>query len=106
CSSYVRLAPLLSLSSFLITLRPPPRPTLFPYTTLFRSGGAPPPPPSGRREPPRLCGRAIPWAELNGLLPGRGPPDFGPGFGPGLGAGAGFGVAFSAERGVGLAAFS
>src|SRR5207249_11838300 len=24
-------------SAFLLTIRPPPRPTLFPYTTLFRS---------------------------------------------------------------------
>src|SRR4051794_41678169 len=31
-------------------IRPPPRPTLFPYTTLFRSpAGAEPGPPRGRR---------------------------------------------------------
>src|SRR5262249_61716194 len=35
------------LSSFFSTLRPPPRPPLFPYTTLFRSGATP-----GRRIPP------------------------------------------------------
>src|SRR5207244_11714749 len=41
--------PLVHSSSFLIrrrfcvvTLRPPPSPTLFPYTTLFRSAGAGP----------------------------------------------------------------
>src|SRR5690606_41899814 len=27
----------------LSVIRPPPRPTLFPYTTLFRSDGGPPP---------------------------------------------------------------
>src|SRR5438046_10011800 len=31
------LASLLCLSSFFLLIRPPPRSTLFPYTTLFRS---------------------------------------------------------------------
>src|SRR5699024_12866848 len=33
----------------LLSIRPPPRPTLFPYTTLFRSGGRRPGPASRRR---------------------------------------------------------
>src|SRR5690349_23028399 len=34
-------------------LRPPPRSTLFPYTTLFRSAKSPPPPATGYRKPDR-----------------------------------------------------
>src|SRR5436190_13848403 len=30
-----------SLTFFFLMIRPPPRSTLFPYTTLFRSGGGP-----------------------------------------------------------------
>src|SRR3712207_8093934 len=37
-------------------IRPPPRSTLFPYTTLFRS----PPPRSSARRPPCSC-PAAPW---------------------------------------------
>src|SRR5437868_9699047 len=47
-------------------LRPPPRPTLFPYTTLFRSGSASPPAwptPSagsrGRTPPPGRAGGGV-----------------------------------------------
>src|SRR5690606_42070934 len=36
-SSFARFSLLLSLFLFCLRLRPPPRPTLFPYTTLFRS---------------------------------------------------------------------
>src|SRR2546429_9605312 len=32
------LAPVFSLFFFFLMIRPPPRSTLFPYTTLFRSG--------------------------------------------------------------------
>src|SRR2546425_6440631 len=49
---------------FFLMIRRPPRSTLFPYTTLFRSGPGPsarsaaPPPPSARRTPPYGAGRA------------------------------------------------
>src|SRR5438034_7456411 len=39
--------------SFFLPRRPPPRPTLFPYTTLFRSR----PPPPGRQGGPRRTPR-------------------------------------------------
>src|SRR3712207_6936843 len=54
---------------FFLMIRRPPRSTLFPYTTLFRSRCAPPPtsprcrPPAPRRRPQRAgsrCGRARP----------------------------------------------
>src|SRR5438045_7372803 len=35
-----RVLPLYLLFSFFLLIRRPPRSTLFPYTTLFRSGGA------------------------------------------------------------------
>src|SRR6266699_6076944 len=35
---YTRLAPLFFLFFFFLMIRRPPRSTLFPYTTLFRSG--------------------------------------------------------------------
>src|SRR5437868_7806412 len=44
---------LIFLSFFFLILRPPPRSTLFPYTTLFRSRGAV----SGRQR--RICGRTL-----------------------------------------------
>src|SRR5690349_24660100 len=37
CSLFLVLRPLCSLSFFFLMIRPPPRSTLFPYTTLFRS---------------------------------------------------------------------
>src|SRR5207249_6920631 len=49
-------APALSLSLFL-TLRPP-RPTLFPYTTLFRSGAAAPARLHSVIDGPHVCGPA------------------------------------------------
>src|SRR5262249_56939542 len=45
----------------LIRLRPPARPTLFPYTTLFRS--AAPSPPTGLQSPPATS-RPSPWTAL------------------------------------------
>src|SRR5690606_32681196 len=51
---------------FFLLIRRPPRSTLFPYTTLFRSTGAPPGPPlAGRKYPPFLCEKA------GRLYPGR-----------------------------------
>src|SRR2546422_2884670 len=44
---------------FFLMIRRPPRSTLFPYTTLFRSGPAGPARPSGRLRPPVL-GRGAP----------------------------------------------
>src|SRR3712207_8413282 len=43
------------LCFFFLMIRRPPRSTLFPYTTLFRSSSGSPSPPelSGRRAPPR-----------------------------------------------------
>src|SRR5688500_19288492 len=38
-----------SLSFFLLLIRPPPRSTLFPYTTLFRSRACSPPQPAEDR---------------------------------------------------------
>src|SRR6266516_6414542 len=38
---------------FFLMIRRPPRSTLFPYTTLFRSGGCPPPAPWWRCSPGR-----------------------------------------------------
>src|SRR5262245_64180052 len=55
--SEIRLRPLLSLIFFLM-LRPPPRSTLFPYTTLFRSPRACP----RAVAPPRRC---VPRASAN-----------------------------------------
>src|SRR5687768_18165819 len=67
---------MLLLSFFFLMIRPPPRSTLFPYTTLFRSApgaahrGVGGPPAAGardqpsrahrRRRPPRGCGRPRP----------------------------------------------
>src|SRR5260370_17204103 len=44
-------------------LRPPPRPTPFPYTTLFRSRPAEPRPPEGRSAEPTQPPRESPPAE-------------------------------------------
>src|SRR6478752_7843889 len=43
------ILPLISFFFFFLMIRRPPRSTLFPYTTLFRSG-----PGAGRRRPGRL----------------------------------------------------
>src|SRR6266508_5577344 len=51
----------LSIFFFFLMIRRPPRSTLFPYTTLFRSRGCPPPsrPCPGRRgRPPRPAARS------------------------------------------------
>src|SRR5438105_7073745 len=45
---------------FFVMIRPPPRPTLFPYTTLFRSGG--------RGRPGRCAARSA--ARLAAVPPG------------------------------------
>src|SRR5207248_9307633 len=45
---YVRLT-ILTFFFFFIMIRPPPRSTLFPYTTLFRSPSPPPSPARGSR---------------------------------------------------------
>src|SRR5690606_41893543 len=37
CTSLDYMRPYYALHSFLLLMRPPPRSTLFPYTTLFRS---------------------------------------------------------------------
>src|SRR3712207_7085890 len=42
---------------FFLMIRRPPRSTLFPYTTLFRSRGIVPPQPLGPRSPPAICAR-------------------------------------------------
>src|SRR5947199_9533207 len=62
------LTPSIALPIFFLIIRRPPRSTLFPYTTLFRSGlqreagGTDPgvclPEPPGRRGPPRRGGDA------------------------------------------------
>src|SRR2546427_1100447 len=44
---------------FFLMIRRPPRSTLFPYTTLFRSW---PSPRSGRRSPPARSPARTPWA--------------------------------------------
>src|SRR5437867_8039615 len=44
-------------SFFFLMMRRPPRSTLFPYTTLFRSGGRP--------RSARWCSRACPWRRLS-----------------------------------------
>src|SRR5882724_12913951 len=46
-SLYFRLSPLIIFFFFFLMIRRPPRSTLFPYTTLFRSQQSPP------RRPPR-----------------------------------------------------
>src|SRR3990172_6980356 len=43
------------MPSFFLMIRPPPRSTLFPYTTLFRSAGA-----ATSREPPHEADRPEP----------------------------------------------
>src|SRR5436305_8509535 len=49
--------PLFFTSFFFLMLRPPPRSTLFPYTTLFRSGSPPAPRgPAPRRARCKWCG--------------------------------------------------
>src|SRR5260370_21799648 len=55
------------MSFFFLMIRRPPRSTLFPYTTLFRSSHR-------RRRPRGGPGRELPngWADLAGSL-GRGP---------------------------------
>src|SRR3712207_8781710 len=53
-------------------IRRPPRSTLFPYTTLFRSGGGPAAA-VGRRDPhPGRPGRALPAELPDRRRPGRG----------------------------------
>src|SRR5205823_11790327 len=47
-----------TLLSFFLRLRPPPRPTLFPYTTLFRSVPARGAAPGAARVEPRVRGAA------------------------------------------------
>src|SRR5260370_21306789 len=49
-----RLRPLHCLSFFFLMIRRPPRSTLFPYTTLFRSMGRMLPRPRGQRTLPTL----------------------------------------------------
>src|SRR5215208_8070621 len=47
---------------FFLMIRRPPRSTLFPYTTLFRSGRLSPPPrsrPTPGTRPPRLTSRSV-----------------------------------------------
>src|SRR3970282_2350425 len=44
------------VSLFFLMIRRPPRSTLFPYTTLFRSSRRRPPPPS-----PQPCARSAAW---------------------------------------------
>src|SRR5205807_10415165 len=71
----------LSLSSFsfffFLMIRPPPRSTLFPYTTLFRSPGAPPESPACRpvapARPPARKPRPQPAARPRPAA--RKPPD-------------------------------
>src|SRR5256885_6637508 len=46
----------LSLFFFFLMIRRPPRSTLFPYTTLFRSASCVPGRPTGRRSPERARG--------------------------------------------------
>src|SRR5207248_9052606 len=58
---------IMSLISFFLMIRRPPRSTLFPYTTLFRSG-RPPRPPRSRSRPPLRKGR---WKRCRGLPPIR-----------------------------------
>src|SRR5439155_19447776 len=53
---------------FLLMITPPPRSTLFPYTTLFRSGAGTPEP-GRRRSPSRRHRRPV-----SGRLPHRAPP--------------------------------
>src|SRR6266487_1830541 len=66
-------------------IRRPPRSTLFPYTTLFRSGPPPRSAPVGRpirRPAAARCGRgpaiprwsAVAWRRRQGLRPGGGGP--------------------------------
>src|SRR5216683_4324321 len=52
---------------FFLMIRRPPRSTLFPYTTLFRSGRGPPPDPRQRDRPPASGG---PWAHRGRGAPG------------------------------------
>src|SRR3712207_7999279 len=52
-------------------IRRPPRSTLFPYTTLFRSPGRPVDPRHQRRALPRAAAAAL--AGRNDLHPGEGP---------------------------------
>src|SRR2546426_2849383 len=53
-------------------IRRPPRSTLFPYTTLFRSGGGLLPPPRPRRLPARAAAARAPERPLAGVAPGDG----------------------------------
>src|SRR3712207_8655850 len=52
-------------------IRRPPRSTLFPYTTLFRSGGVEDRDPQGGQDRPRLLPGALPDERQPGVLPGR-----------------------------------
>src|SRR3712207_7622619 len=60
-------------------IRRPPRSTLFPYTTLFRSGGADGDPPEKERPPVwggergNVAARRPPFRERSGGRPERGP---------------------------------
>ena len=72
-------------------IRRPPRSTLFPYTTLFRSPGMGPgrvPGMSGPMMPPGGSAPGITGAP--GMGAGMQPPEMGPGNVPGMGSGAGF----------------
>src|SRR2546426_1167670 len=58
------------ISFFFLMIRRPPRSTLFPYTTLFRSQDAPAPHAAARRERPPHCRVAhAPSQGAAGLLP-------------------------------------
>src|SRR5205807_8286334 len=52
-------APVYLSCFFFLMIRPPPRSTLFPYTTLFRS-----------REPPVLRRRRVPHPTIEAQMPG------------------------------------
>src|SRR5690349_22351672 len=55
---------------FFLMIRRPPRSTLFPYTTLFRSRD-PPGPPGGSLRPSPRSGRAFPWSRSRSARPAR-----------------------------------
>src|SRR5256885_15820503 len=52
------------LCFFFLMIRRPPRSTLFPYTTLFRSAMHAP----GVKKPPGACGRLGPGADAQGSI--------------------------------------
>src|SRR5438876_2977429 len=63
---YTSLRLLTSLFFFFLMIRRPPRSTLFPYTTLFRSPALRSPPRSGRGAPGSAGARARRWAPATG----------------------------------------